>query len=193
MTQKNKVQVLSDFQWGLCKAQDLSGFQWGSCKVQVTLCLTWLNLQFSVSWQVDFQYGSCGSIFSFLCHGRQIFSGVRVAQSLDFCVMVGRLLVGFVWLKLQFSLSWQVDIQWCSCGSIVSFLCNGRQTFSAVRVPQSLVFCVMVGRLLVGFVWIKHKVTSLCTFIMMHIKVYFDRRDLENVIHYLQLSILLQR
>ena len=25
----------------------------------------------------------------------------------------------------------------------------------------------------------------------MHIKVYFDRRDLENVIHYLQLSILL--
>ena len=32
---------------------------------------------------------------------------------------------------------------------------------------------------------------TLCIFIMMHIKVYFDRRDLENVIHYLQLSILL--
>jgi hypothetical protein len=40
-----------------------------------------------------------------------------VAQSLVFCVMVGRLLVGFVWLNLY-------------------------------------VFCVMVGRLLVGFVWL---------------------------------------
>ena len=27
-------------------------------------------------------------------------SGIRVAQSLAFCVMVGRLLVRFVWLKL---------------------------------------------------------------------------------------------
>jgi hypothetical protein len=42
------------------------------------------------------------------------FSGVRVAQSLVFCLMVGRLLVGF-------------------------------------RVAQSLVFCVMVRILLVGF------------------------------------------
>ena len=115
----------------------------------------WLNLQFSVSWQVDFQWVSCGSIFSFLCHGRQTFSGVRVAQSLvSFCVMVGRLLVGFVWLNLQFSVSWQVDFQWGSCGSIFSFLCHGWQTFSGVRVAQSLVFCVMVGRLLVGFVWL---------------------------------------
>jgi hypothetical protein len=40
-----------------------------------------------------------------------------VAQSLVFCVMVGRLLVGFVWLNLY-------------------------------------VFCVMVGRLLVGSVWL---------------------------------------
>jgi hypothetical protein len=39
-----------------------------------------------------------------------------VAQSLVFCVMVGRFLGGFVWLNL--------------------------------------VFCVMVGRLLVGFVWL---------------------------------------
>ena len=114
----------------------------------------WLNLQFSVSWLVDFQWGSCGSIFSFLCHGWQTFSGVRVAQSLVFCVMVGRLLVGFVWLNLQFSVSWQVDFQWGSCGSIFSFLCHGWQTFSGVRVAQSLVFCVMVGRLLVGFVWL---------------------------------------
>ena len=30
----------------------------------------------------------------------QVFRGVRVAQSLVFCVMVGRLLVGFVWLNL---------------------------------------------------------------------------------------------
>ena len=132
----------------------------------------WFNLQFSVSWQVDFQWGSCGSIFSFLCHGRQIFSGIRVAQSLVFCVMVGRLLVGFVWLNLQFSVSWQVDFQWGSCGSIFSFLswlvdfqwgsygsifrflCHDQWTFSGVRVTQSFVFCVMVGRPLVGFVWL---------------------------------------
>ena len=113
----------------------------------------WLNLQFSVSWQVDFQWDSCGSIFSFLCHGRQTFSGVRVAQSLVFCVMVGRLLVGFVWLNLQLSVSWLVNFQWGSCGSIFSFLCHGRQTFSGLRVAQSLVFCVIVGRLLVGFLW----------------------------------------
>ena len=113
----------------------------------------WPNLQFSVSWLVDFQWDSCGSIFSLLCHGRQTFSGVRVAQSLVFCVMVGRLLVGFVWLKLQFSLSWQVDFQWGSCGSIFSFLCHGWKTFSGFRVSQCLVFCVMVGRLLVRFVW----------------------------------------
>ena len=114
----------------------------------------WFNLQFSVSWLVDFQWGSCGSIFSFLCHGWQTFSGVRVAQSLVFCVMVGRLLVGFVWLNLQFSVSWLVDFQWGPCGLIFSFPCHGWQTFSGVRVAQSLVFCVMVGRLLVGFVWL---------------------------------------
>ena len=114
----------------------------------------WLNLQISVSCQVDFQGGSCVSIFSFLCHGRQTFSGVRVAQSFVFCVMVGRLLVGFLWLNLLFSVSWLVDFQWGSCGSIVSFLCHGWQIFSGVRVAQSLVFCVMVGRLLVGFVWL---------------------------------------
>ena len=175
---------------------------------RLSVGFAWLNLQFSVSWLVDFQWGSCGSIVSFLCHGRQIFSrfgvtqssflchgwqtfsGVRVAQSqvsvswqvdfsgarvaqslvfwvmvgrllvgfvwlnLQFCVMVGRLLAGFVWLNLQFSVSWLVDFQWDSCGSIFSFLCHGWQTFSGVRVAQSLVFCVMVGRLLVGFVWL---------------------------------------
>ena len=114
----------------------------------------WLNLQFSVSWQVDFQWGSCDSIFGFLCHGWQTFSGLRVSQSLVFCVMVGRLLMGFVWLNLQISVSWQVDFQWGSCGSIFSFPCPGRQTFSGVRVAQSLLFCVMVGRLFGGFVWL---------------------------------------
>ena len=125
-----------------------------------------LNLQFSVLWLVDFQWGSCGSIFCFLCLGRQTFSGVRVAQSLVFCVMVGRLLVGFVWLNLQLSVSWLVDFQWGSWGSIFSFLCHGRQTFSGVRVAQSLVFCVMVGRLLVGFVWLnlQFSVSRLATF-----------------------------
>ena len=111
-----------------------------------------LYLQFSVLWQVHFQWGSCGSIFRFLCHVRQTFSGVRVSQSLVLGVMVGRLLVGFVWFNLQFCVSWQVDFQWGSCVSIFRFLCHARQTFSGVRVSQSLVFCVMVGRLLVGFV-----------------------------------------
>ena len=105
----------------------------------------WLNLQFSVSWQVDFQGGSCGSIFSFLCLGWQTFSGVRVAQSLVFCVMVDRLLVGFLLLNLQSSVSWQVDLQWGSCGSIFSFMRHGWQTFSGIREAQSLVFCVKVG------------------------------------------------
>ena len=115
--------------------------------------LVWLNLQFSVSWLVDFQWGSCGSIFSFLCHDWQTFSGFRVAQSLVLCH--GRqTLVGFVWLNLQSSMSWQVDFQWGSCGSIFSFLCHGWQTFSRVRVAQSLAFCVMVGRFIVGFVWL---------------------------------------
>ena len=164
----------------------------------------WLNLQFSVSWLVDFWWVSCGSIFSFLGHGWQIFRGVRVTQSLIFCVMVDRLLVGFVWFNLQFSVSWQVDFQWDSCGSIFCFLCHGRQTFSAfvwpnlfqfsvswlvdfqwdscgsifsflghgmqtfswVRVAQSLVFCVMVGRLVVGFVRLnlQFSVSMLATF-----------------------------
>ena len=129
----------------------LVGFVWLCRLLMGFVCL---NLQFSVSWLVDFQWGSCGSIFSFLCYGRQTFSGVRVSQSLVFCVMVGRLLVGFVWLNLQFSVSWQVDFQWGSCGSIFCFLCHGCQTFSGVRVVQSLLFCVMVGRFLVGFVWL---------------------------------------
>ena len=141
----------------------LVDFQWGSCGQSFVFCVmvgrllvgfVWLNLQFSVSWQVDFQGGSCGSIFSFMFHGRQTFSGVRVAQSLAFCVMVGKLLVGFVWLNLQFSVSWQVDFQWASCVSIFSFLCYSWQTFSGVRVAQSLDFCVIVGILLVGFVWL---------------------------------------
>ena len=181
------VSWLVDFQWGSCGSifcflchgwQTFSGVR---VALPLTFCVmvgrflvgfVWLNLQFSVSWlvdlqwgscgsifsflswQVDFQWGSCGSIFSFLCHGWQTFSGVRVAQSLVFCVMVGRLLVGFVWLYLQFSVTWQVDLQWGSCGSIFSFLCHGWQTFSGLRVAQSLIFCVMVGRFLVGFVWL---------------------------------------
>ena len=156
-----------DFQWGSCGLifsflchgrQTFSGVRVAHSLVfcvmvgRLLVGFVWLNLLSSVSWQVDFQWGSCGSIFSFLCHGWQTFSGVRVAQTLVFCVMVGRLLVGFVWLNLQFSVSWQVDFQWGSCGSIFSFLCHGWQTFSGVRVAQTLVFCVMVGRLLVGFV-----------------------------------------
>ena len=147
----------------LFSASWLGDFQWGSCGSNLVFCVmvgrllvgfVWLNLQFSASWLVDFQWGSCGLIFCFLCHGWQTFSGLRVSQSLVLCVMVGRLLVGFVWLNLQFSVSWLVDFQWASCGSIFRFLCHGRYTFSGVRVAQSFVFCVMVGRLLVGFVWL---------------------------------------
>ena len=134
----------------------LVGFVWLCRLLMGFVCL---NLQFSLSWLVEFQWGSCGSIFSFLCHGWQTFSGVRVAQSLDFCVMLGRLLVGFVCLNLQFSVSWLVDFYWDSCGSIFSFLCHGRQTFSGVRVAQSFVFCVMIGRLLVGFVWLNLQIS----------------------------------
>ena len=163
------VSWLVNFQWGswgsifcfLCHGrQTFSGLRVAQSLdvcVMVGILLVgflWLNLLFFVSWLVDFQWGSCGSIFSFLCHGRQNFSWVRVAQSLVFCVMVGRPLGGFVWLNLQFSVSWQVDFQWGSCGSIFSFLCHGWYIFSGVRVAQSLVFCVMVGRVLVGFVWL---------------------------------------
>ena len=158
-----------DFQWGSCVSifsflchgrQTFNGVRVAQSLVfcvmvgRLLVGFVWLNLQISVSCQVDFQWGSCVSIFSFLCHGRQTFNGVRVAQSLVFCVMVGRLLVGFLWLNLLFSVSWLVDFQWGSCGSIVRFLCHGWQIFSGVRVAQSLVFCVMVGRLLVGFVWL---------------------------------------
>ena len=160
---------LGDFQWGSCGSifcflchgwQTFSGLRVSQSLVfcvmvgRLLVGFVWLNLQISVSWQVCFQWGSCGSIFCFLCHGWQTFSGVRVAQSLVFCVMVGKLPQGFVWLNLQFSVSWQVDFQWGSCGLIFNFLWHGWQTFSGVRVSQSLIFCVMVDRLLVGFLWL---------------------------------------
>ena len=53
--------------------------------------------------------GSCDSIFSFLCHGWETFNGLRVSQSLVFCVTVGRMLVEFVWLNLWLSASWLGD------------------------------------------------------------------------------------
>jgi hypothetical protein len=66
--------------------------------------------------------------------------------------MVDRFLVGFVWLNIYFSVLWLVDFLWGSCGSIFSLLCDARYTLSGVRIAQSFVFCVMVGRHLVGFV-----------------------------------------
>ena len=149
------VSWLVDFQWGSCG----SIFSFLCHGWEILVGFVWLNLYFTVSWSVDFQWGSCGSIFSFLSHGWQTFSGVRVAQYLDFCVMVGRLLVGLVWLNVQFSVSWLVDFQWGSCGSIFSFLRHGWETFSGVRVAQSLLYCLMVGRLLVGFVWLNIQIS----------------------------------
>ena len=163
------VSWLVDFQWGSCGSifrflfHDWQTFSEVRVAQYLIFCVMvgrllvgflWLNLQSSVAWLVDFQWGSCGSLFSFLCHGCQTFSGVCVSQSLVFCVMVGRPLVRFVWINLQFPVSWVVDFQWGSCGSIFSFLCHGWQTFSGVRVAQYIDFCVMVGRLLVRFVWL---------------------------------------
>ena len=171
------VSWLVDFQWASCVSifrflchgrQNFSGVRvaqsLGFCVTVDRLLVGFvcLNLQFSVLWQVDFQWGSWGSIFRFLCHVRQTFSGFCVAQSLIFCVMVGRLLVGFVCLNLQFSVSWQVYFQWSSCGSIFSFLCHGWQTFSGVRVALFLVFCVIVGRFLVRFVWLNLQISVSC-------------------------------
>ena len=169
LNRQSSVTWLVDFQWCSCGSifsflyhgwKTFSGVRVSQCLVfcvmvgRILVGFMWLNVQFSVSWLVDFQWGSCGSIFSFLRHGWETFSGVRVAQSLLYCLMVGRLLVGFVWLNIQISVSWLVDFQWGSCGSISTFLSQGWQTFSGVRVAQSLVFSVMVGRLLVGFVWL---------------------------------------
>ena len=187
------VSWLVDFQWGSCGSifsflchgwQTFSGLRVAQSLdfcVMVGILLVgfvWLNLLFFVSWLVDFQWGSCGSIFSFLCHGRQTFSGVRVAQSLSFCVMVGKSLVGFVWLNLQFSVSWQVDFQWDSYVSIFSFLCYSWQTFSGVRVAQSLVFCVMVGKLLVGFVWLNLQIS-------VSLQVYFQWGSCGSIFRFL--------
>ena len=69
-----------------------------------------------------------------------------VGLNLVFCVMLGRFLVGFVWLNLEFSVLWLVDFLWGSCGSIFSLLCDVRENFSGVRVAQTFVLCVMVGR-----------------------------------------------
>ena len=169
------VSWLVDFQWCLCGSifsflchgwQTFSGLRVSQSLVfcvmvgRILVGFVWLKLQVSVSRLIDFQWGSCVSIFSFLCYGRQTFSGVRVSQSLALCVMVGKLLVGFVRLNLQFSVSWLIDLQWGSCGSIFSFLCHGRQIFSGVRVAQSLVFCVMVGILLGGFVLLKLQLSA---------------------------------
>ena len=41
---------------------------------------------------------------------------------------------------------------WGSCRSIFSFLRDGWENFSGVRVAQSLLLRLMVGRLLVGLV-----------------------------------------
>ena len=76
-----------------------------------------------------------------------------MALSLVFCVMVGRFLVGLVWLNLVFCVMGG-RLLVGSCGSIFRFLCHDWWTFNVVRVAQSFVFCVMVGRLLVGFVWL---------------------------------------
>ena len=70
--------------------------------------------------------GSSGSTFRFLCHDWWTFSGVRVVQSLDFCVMLSRLCVVYRWFD-----------------SVVCVASLGNFVFE-VRVAQSLVFCVVL-------------------------------------------------
>jgi hypothetical protein len=109
-------------------------------------------------------------------------SGVCVAQYLDFCVMIGRLLVGFVLLNVCFSVSWSLPtmtqktkdwatrtplkvyqpwhrkLDWPTRTPLKSTSHdteNKRLSHtSGVCVTLSLDSCVMVGRRLVGFVWL---------------------------------------
>ena len=129
-----------------------------------------LDLQFYmyVLWiVVCFQWGSCYSVFSFICMfcgSLFVFSGVCVTRSLVLCVcFVDRCLslVGFVLLDLQFYmyvLQIVVCFQWGLCYSIFSFICmfcRSLFVFSVVRVTRSLVLYVcFVDRclFLVGFV-----------------------------------------
>ena len=105
------------------------------------------------------QWGSCCSIFSFLCSVLQIIvclvvpffwplycrsffnlwlSGVRVARSLVFCVVFCRslsccpFLLAIVLLFLRQSMA-----QWGSCCSIFSFLCSVLQIIVCLVVPFS--------------------------------------------------------
>ena len=103
-----------------------------------------------------------------------------MAQSLIFCVMIGRLLVGFVWLNLVFLVMvgrflvgfvWLnilflvlcfVDFLCGSRGALFILLCAVRSIFSGVREVQSFVFCVKVFRLLVGFLWFYLQFSESC-------------------------------
>ena len=103
---------------------------------------------------VFLQWGSCYSIFSFICmfcRSLFVFSGVRVTRSLVLYVcFVDRCLslVGFVLLDLQFYmyvLQIVVCLQWCTCYQIFSFICmfcRSMFVFSGVRVTRSLVLYV---------------------------------------------------
>ena len=73
------------------------------------LFLVWFVLFNHLVFSILFLVGFVLFNLRFLRHGWETFSGVRVARSLDFYVMVGRLSVGFVRLNLYFSVSWLVD------------------------------------------------------------------------------------
>ena len=75
-----------------------------------------------------------------------------MAQSSVFCVMVGRLIVGFVWLNILVFCVMVETFSGVRVAQYLSFLRHGWETFSGVCVAQSLLYCLMVGTLLVGFV-----------------------------------------
>ena len=104
------------------------------------------------------QWGSCCSIFGFLCSVLQII--VLLSLSFGHCIVVPSIygLVGFVLLDLQFSVQCFVDhclsccpfllaivlsfllqsmTQWGSCCSIFSFLCSVLQIIVCLVVPFS--------------------------------------------------------
>ena len=118
------------------------------------------------------QWGSCCSIFSFLCSVLQIivcrvvpffwplyccsffnlwFSGVRVARSLVFCVVFcGSLSCCPFRLAIVLSFLLQSMTEWGSCFSIISFLCSVLQVI--VQLSLSFGHCIVVPSSIYGLV-----------------------------------------
>ena len=116
----------------------------------LSCCPFLLTIVLSFLLQSMAQWGSCYSIFSFLCSVLQII--VLLSLSFDHCIVVPSSiygLVGFVLLDLQFSVQCFVD-HCLSCCPPFFWPLYCRSFFhlwlSGVRVAPSLVFCVVFCR-----------------------------------------------